>query len=95
MDRKGRVELLRCRFAGAVEGALADINGVFLNPGEKRRSSAVRGLALCFFRFVAYPHCAIKYECENAIQRMRTDAVRQPVISGSQFDVELQNPERV
>ena len=79
------IELLRCCFAGAVEDAVADMSGVFLDPGEKIECRS--GADVMFPGFQPCAHDAVEHECEKADQRMSTDAVRQSVMNRGEFDI--------
>ena len=97
LDRSGEVQgieeikLLRSCFAGGVEDVITDMGGVFLDPGEK--IECCTRTCTMFSSFSAHPHDAVEHECEKADQRMRMDAIRQPVMNGCYFDIGLQNAE--
>jgi len=85
------VELLLSGFAGAREGAFADMGGVFLDACEQiERGAGACAVALCF---QPHAHDAVEGEGEEADQCMRPDTVGQSVMDRRDLDVGLQDPE--
>ena len=62
-----------------------------MDPGEKIKCHTRTGNM--FSSFWAHSHDAVEHKCEKADQRKGTDAVRQSVLNGCDFVVEIQNAE--
>ena len=86
-----KVELLRGGLAGAVEGALANMGGVFLDPREQVERGA--GASVMALGVQAHAHDAVEDEGQEADHGVRADAVGQPVVDRGDLDVGFQDAE--
>jgi hypothetical protein len=85
------IELLLCRFAGAVECAIADVGSMLLDAREEVQGAARAGAL--FLSLQAHAHDAVEYEGQKADQRVSANAIWQPVVNRRNFDVGLENAE--
>ena len=83
--------MLRGGCAGAVEGAVADMGGMFLNPGEQIERGARTGTVALGFE--PHAHDPLEHESQEADQRMGADALRQSMMDGGDLDVRFQDSE--
>ena len=82
------VELLRSCFAGAVEGAFANMGGVLLYAREQVKGGA-RACAVSL-GLQAHAHDAVEDEREETDHGVRADAIGQPVMHRRDLDIRFQ-----